>query len=148
MRVRRPIQVWSARRGAGCVVRPQKAWLTSCLGAVRWHRVSTFPDTTLLYEMLHDLGLIDEVPPWYSPAKPKPVYQLDDVQAYWDVPVFADREEVRSNGVDARIVNHKTKRIVILKISCPWVRQQQREEERREDRKLCPPPPPPPYVGN
>ena len=40
MRVRRPIQVWRARRGAGCVVRPQKVWLTSCPGAVRWHRVS------------------------------------------------------------------------------------------------------------
>ena len=37
----------------------------------------------LFYEMLHDLGLIDEVPPWYSPAKPKPVYESDDVQAYW-----------------------------------------------------------------
>ena len=48
MHVRRPIQVWRARRGAGCVVRPPKVWLTSCLGAVRWHRVSTFPDTTVV----------------------------------------------------------------------------------------------------
>ena len=36
----------------------------------------------LFYEMLHDGGLIDEVPPWYSPAKPKPVYESDDVQTY------------------------------------------------------------------
>ena len=48
MRVSRPIQVWRARRGAGCVVRSQKVWLTSCLGAVHWHKVSTFPDTALL----------------------------------------------------------------------------------------------------
>ena len=53
----------------------------------------------LFYEMLHDLGLIDEVPPWYSPAKPKPVYGSDDVQAYWDVPGFAEHEEVRCNSV-------------------------------------------------
>ena len=65
MQVRRPIQVRRARRDAGFVVRPQKVWLTSCLGAVRWHRASTFPDTTqvLFYEMLHDQRLIDEVPP-------------------------------------------------------------------------------------
>ncbi|CAH3168560.1 unnamed protein product [Porites lobata] len=70
--------------------------------------------------MLHDLGLIDEVPSWYSPAKPKPVYESDDMQAYWDVPVFGNHEELS-------------------------VGQKQREEERREDRKVCPPPPP---VGN
>ena len=33
----------------------------------------------LFYEMLYDLGLIDEVPPWYSPAKQRPVYESDDV---------------------------------------------------------------------
>ena len=33
----------------------------------------------LFYEMLLDLGLIDEVLHWYSPAKPKPVYESDDV---------------------------------------------------------------------
>ena len=31
--------------------------------------------------MLHDLGLMDEVPDWYSPAKTKPVCESDDVQA-------------------------------------------------------------------
>lgn len=36
-KVRRPIQVRRTRRGAGCVARPQKVWLTSCPGAVRWH---------------------------------------------------------------------------------------------------------------
>ena len=38
--------VLRARRGVRCAVRPQKVWLTSCLGAVRWHRASSFPDTT------------------------------------------------------------------------------------------------------
>ena len=68
----------------------------------------------LFYEMLHDLGLIDEVPSWYSPAKPKPVYESDDMQAYWDVPVFGNHEEVKCNRVDAQIVNHKTKRVITL----------------------------------
>ena len=85
----------------------------------------------LFYEMLHDLGLIDEVPPSYSPAKPKPVYESDDVQAYWDVPVFADHEEVRCNRVDVRIVNHKTKRIVTLEMSCPWVSNGEKKNEEK-----------------
>lgn len=45
--------------------------------------------------MLHYLGLTDDVPPWYSLAKAKPVYVSDDEQAYWDSPVFAEHEELR-----------------------------------------------------
>ena len=48
--------------------------------------------------MLLDLGLVDEIPPRYSPTKP--VHESDDVQAFWDVPVFADHEEVRCNRVE------------------------------------------------
>ena len=57
----------------------------------------------LFYEILLHLGLIDEVPPWYSPAKPKPVYESYDAQAHWDVLGFADHEEVKCNRVDARM---------------------------------------------
>ena len=149
MHVKRPTQVWRTRRGAGCVVKTQKVWLTSWLGAARWHKVSTKAALSrhdsalkvLFYEILHDLGLIDEVPPWYSPAKPKPVYESDDVQAYWDVPVFADHEEVRCNRVDARIVNHKTKRIVTLEMSCPWVSNREKKNEEKTVKHS-------PYVGN
>ena len=28
------------------------------------------------------------------------------VEAWWDVPVYADHQEVRANRVDARVVNH------------------------------------------
>ena len=54
--------------------------------------------------------------------------ESDDEQAYWDVPVFTDHEEVICNRVDARIVNYKTKRVVTLEMR----------------RKLSMPP----YVGN
>ena len=53
------------------------------------------------------------------------------MQAYWDVPVFADHEEVRCNRVDARIVNHKTKRIVTLEMSCPWVSNREKKNEEK-----------------
>ena len=42
----------------------------------------------LFSEILQDLGLADSVPPWYSSLKPKPVYEANIAQAFWDVRVF------------------------------------------------------------
>ena len=59
----------------------------------------------LFYELLRDQDLLEEVPPWYSPVMPKPVYKSEQVEAWWDVPVYADHQEVRANRVDARVVH-------------------------------------------
>ena len=75
----------------------------------------------LFYELLYDEGLIDEIPPWYTPDKPKPVYESENVKAYWDVPVYAEQQEVRCNRVDARIVDPERKRVVTLEISFPRI---------------------------
>ena len=48
----------------------------------------------LFYELLRDQDLLDEVPSWYSPVMPKPVYKSEQVEAWWDVPVYADHQEV------------------------------------------------------
>ena len=83
----------------------------------------------LFHEMLHDLGHAYET--WYSPAEPRFVYESDGVQAYWDVSVFADHEEVRCNRVDARIVNHKTKWVITLEMSCQWVQNREKKNEEK-----------------
>ena len=75
----------------------------------------------LFFEMLHDLELVDTVPPWYSPIEPKPVYESADAQAFWDVPLYADDVVVRAKRIDARVVDHKRKNVTILEMSCPWV---------------------------
>ncbi|PFX19648.1 hypothetical protein AWC38_SpisGene15931 [Stylophora pistillata] len=85
----------------------------------------------LFYQLLYDEGFIDEIPPWYSPDKPKPVYESENVKAYWDVPIYADQQEVRCNRVDARIVNHMCKRVVTLEMSCPWVNNRTRKDEEK-----------------
>ena len=47
------------------------------------------------------------------------------MQAFWDIPVFAEHNEVRANRVDARIVNHREK------MSCLWVKNRcQKDEEK------------------
>ena len=52
----------------------------------------------LYFELLQDLKLVDEVPPWYSKTQPKPLYESQDVQAFWDIPTFAEHNEVRATG--------------------------------------------------
>ena len=47
------------------------------------------------------------------------------------MPVFSDHEQVRCNRVDARIVNHKTRRVVTLEMSCPWVSNREKKNEEK-----------------
>jgi len=65
----------------------------------------------LYFELLRDLKLINEVPPWYSLVQPKPLYQNCGVQAYWDITVFTEESEVRANRGDARVINYQNKTV-------------------------------------
>ena len=85
----------------------------------------------LFFEILQDLGLVDSVPPWYSPMEPKPVHESNNAQAFWDVPLFAEHQEVRANRVNARIINHVSKRVITLEMSCPWVTNREKKEEEK-----------------
>ena len=85
----------------------------------------------LFYEILHDQGLLEEVPPWYSPVMPKPEYRSEQVEAWWDVPVYADHQEVRANRVDARIVDHANKKVLTLEMSCPWISNREKKSEEK-----------------
>ena len=59
------------------------------------------------------------------------MYESENVKAYWDVPIYADQQEVRCSRVDARIVNHKCKRVVTLEMSYPWVNNRRRKDEEK-----------------
>ena len=96
---------------AGCTALAQNKYVTRHNAALK----------ILFLEVLRDLGLVNSVTPWYSPLKPKPVNKLNNAQVFWDVPLFAEHHEVRTNRVDARIINHESKRVITLEMSCPWV---------------------------
>ena len=85
----------------------------------------------LFYELLRDQDLLEEVPPWYSPVMPKPVYKSEQVEAWWDVPVYADHQEVRANRVDARVVNHESKKVMTIEMSCPWISNREKKSEEK-----------------
>ena len=47
-------------------------------------------------------------------------------QAYWDVPVFGEYQDLRVNRIDARMVNHQEKKVITMEMSCPWVSNRQK----------------------
>ena len=70
-------------------------------------------------------------PAWYSPTKPQPVYEGAYAQAYWDVPVFGEYQDLRANRIDARIVNHQEKKVITMEMSCSWVSNRQKKTSEK-----------------
>ena len=85
----------------------------------------------MFFDIIEDLGLIEASPPWYSPTKPQPVYEGVHAQAYWDVPVYGEYQDLRANRIDARIVNHQEKKAITMEMSCPWVSNRQKKTSER-----------------
>ena len=84
----------------------------------------------LVFEMTRDLRLIDSVPPWYSCAVPKPVYESSEALTFWDVPVYAEHTIVKANRVDARLVDRKNK-VCAVEMSCPWMERREKKSEEK-----------------
>ena len=73
----------------------------------------------LFFELLREHGLIEEVPPWYSPVMPKPAYQNTTSEVFWDIPIYAEHNEVKANRIDAGLVSHERKEVCTTEMSCP-----------------------------
>ena len=106
---------------AGCSALAQSKYLERHNAALK----------VLFFEMTRDLRLIDSVPPWYSCAVPKPVYESSEALAFWDVPVYAEHTIVKANRVDARFVDHKTKKVWAVEMSCPWMEHREKKSEEK-----------------
>ena len=79
----------------------------------------------------HGHGLIEKVPPWYSPVMPKPAYQNTTSEAFWDISIYAEHNEVRANRIDARLVSHERKKVCTIEISCPWIESRANKDEEK-----------------
>ena len=75
--------------------------------------------------------LFFEVLPNQSPLKPKRVYEANNAQAFWYVPLFAEHKEVRANRLDARIINHESKRVHHAGDELPMVTNREKKEEEK-----------------
>ena len=137
---RRPGQYQRLMCNADYATKSQRASRMCYQGALLWRRISNsnVPKARndaalkiLFFEILRDLGLLEEVPPWHPPVEPKPIYESRDAQAFWDIPVYAVQTEVRVNRVDFRIINHKAKKVTTLEISCPWMENRTRKDAEK-----------------
>ena len=70
------------------------------------------------------------MPHCYSLMMAKPQCESDEMQAYWDVQIYAKHQEVRVNRVDACIINLKTKQVTTLEMSCAWARNWEEKNEK------------------
>ena len=39
----------------------------------------------------------------------------------WDLPTYGESHELQANRIYAKIVNHKSKEVVVLEMWCPWI---------------------------
>ena len=81
------------------------------------------------FEILQDLKLIESVPPWYSPTIPKLMNESEEEQL--DVSASAEQQEVRMNKVDAHIINHYTKQVITLEMSCALIANREKKSEEK-----------------
>ena len=49
----------------------------------------------------------------------------------WDVSASAEQQEVRANKVDAYIINHKTKQVITLEMSCALIANREKKSEEK-----------------
>ena len=61
----------------------------------------------------------------------KTVYESEEVQAYWDIPVFVEYNKVRAKRMHARIVDHQAKTVTTLEMSCPWIQNREKKDEEK-----------------
>ena len=85
---------------------------------------------TLFFEMLKVMKLANTVPLWYSPKVPEPLYESAEGQAFWDVPVYTEYNHVKANRVDTRFVDHKSKKVMAVEMSCPWINNREKKDEK------------------
>ena len=85
----------------------------------------------LFFDIIEDLGLIEASPLWYSPTKPQPGYEGAHAQAYWDFPVYAEYQDLRANRIDAKIVNHQEKKVIVMEMSRHWVSNRQKKTSKK-----------------
>ena len=62
------------------------------------------------------------------------MYESTHAQAFWDVQVYAEHTVVCANRVNARIVDHKEKRVMLVEMSCPWIDNRVKKEAEKTEK--------------
>ena len=60
-----------------------------------------------------------------------PAYQNTTSEAFWDILIYAEHNEVRANRIDARLVSHERKEVCTIEMSCPWIESRAKKDEEK-----------------
>ena len=68
--------------------------------------------------------------------QPKPVYENDKAEAYWEVPVYAESTVVKSNRLDVRKVDKEKKEVLLMEMTClgMWIGNRGKKETEKTTR--------------
>ena len=112
-------------------VHEQQFRLSPLLVFCKWYFYKQIHNKDSVFALLREHGLMGEVPPWYLPVMPKPAYQNTTSEAFWDIPIYAEHNEVRANRIDARLVSHERKEVCTIEMSCPWIESRAKKDEEK-----------------
>ena len=59
------------------------------------------------------------------------MYDSDDAKAFWDIPVFAENQELGANRIDVRTIDRKKRQVIALEMSCSWIESRSKKEEEK-----------------
>ena len=45
--------------------------------------------------------------------------------------MYADHQEVRANRVDTKVMNHESKKVMTIEMSCPWISNREKKSEEK-----------------
>ena len=61
----------------------------------------------------------------------KSAYQNTTSEAFWDIPIYAEHNEVRANRIDAPLVSHERNEVYTIEMSCPWIESRAKKDEEK-----------------
>ena len=86
-------------------------------------------------KFLHKNSMISECPPWFTKICIKPRYAKDDIEVLWDIPEYSGYDNELENGPlrpDGKMIDKKSKSILVLEMSIPWINNRKSKLEEKE----------------
>ena len=78
-----------------------------------------------VWPLLHQFGMVDKCPAWYSADTVKPCYDNGGCQFFWDLPEYTGRDEEAEHPPrpDGKLIINlpNEKKIYLLEMTIPWI---------------------------
>ena len=90
-----------------------------------------------MFQLLKQLKLIEEVPPWWSQCKVKPFYENEVAQFWWDSPECygtENEDESKRSRPDGKVELVTEKKLFIIEMTVPWFTNRAEKYQFKENK--------------